>query len=116
MNNKFKPKKIFIEGYHYNDWYENAESPDKKESSDKEKSADLSDMPPLDCDVKVKEEKELMILTPSKLLTRLSKLLAQIKAGNNLCKFKNEIRKILSLLYQHIKVTEKVHDNLIYSL
>ena len=36
MNSKFKTKKLFIEGYNYNDWYENVESPDKEESSDKE--------------------------------------------------------------------------------
>ena len=35
MNDKFKTKKLFIEGYNYNDWYENVESPDKEESSDK---------------------------------------------------------------------------------
>ena len=33
----------------------------------------------------------LIILTPNKLLTRLSILLAQIKAGNNSYKLKNEI-------------------------
>ena len=86
---------------------------DKEELSDKEESVDLSDIPPLEGDEEVKEEKELIILTPNKLLTRLLKLLAQIKAGNNLCELKNEIRQILNLLYQHIKITEKVYNNLI---
>ena len=40
-------------------------------------------MPPLTGDEEAKEEKELKILTPNKLLTRLQILLAQIKAGNN---------------------------------
>ena len=40
-------------------------------------------MAPLEGDEKVKERKGLKILTPIKLLTRLSILLAQIKAGNN---------------------------------
>ena len=31
----------------------------------------------------LKEEKELKVLTPNKLLTRLPILLAEIKAGNN---------------------------------
>ena len=35
----------------------------------------------------------LNILTPNKLLTKLPILLAQIKAGNNLNKLKNEIRQ-----------------------
>ena len=89
MNNKFKPKQLFIEGSNYNHWYENVETPDKEESSDKEelpdkeKSVDLSDMLPLEGNEKVKEEKELIILTLNKLLTRLSKLLAKVKAGNN---------------------------------
>ena len=33
------------------------------------------------------------MLTPNKLLTRLPVLLAQIKAGHNLCKSKSEIRQ-----------------------
>ena len=64
----------------------------------------------------VKEEKGLKILTPNKLLTRLPILLAQIKAGNNSYKLKNEIRQILYLLYQHNKITKKVYNNLIKSL
>ena len=47
----------------------------------------------------VREGKGIKILTPSKLLTRLAILLAQIKAGNNSNKLKNEIRQILYLLY-----------------
>ena len=58
----------------------------------------------------------LKILTPNKLLTRLSILLAQIKEGNNSYKLKNEIRQALSLLYQHNKITKKVYNNLIKSL
>ena len=49
-------------------------------------------MPSLKGDVEeVKEEKGLKILNPNKLLTRLPILLAQIKAGNNSYKLKNEI-------------------------
>ena len=55
----------------------------------------------------VKEEKGLKILTQNKLLSRLSILLAQIKAGNNSNKLINEIRQILYLFFQH-KVTKKV--------
>ena len=62
---------------------------------------------------KVKERKRLKILTPNKLLTRLSILLAQIKVGNDSNKLKNEIRQILYLLCQDNKITKKVHNNLI---
>ena len=66
-------------------------------------------MPPLEGDdEEVKEGKTLKFLTPNKLLTRLPILLAQIKAGNNSYKLKNEIRQILYLLYQHYKITKKV--------
>ena len=58
----------------------------------------------------------LKFWTPNKLLTRLLILLAQIKAGNNSYRLKNEIRQILYLLYQHNKITEKVYNNLINSL
>ena len=51
---------------------------------DEEKVIDLSDIPPLESDEeKVKEGKGSKILVPNKLLTRLTVLLAQIKAGNN---------------------------------
>ena len=64
-------------------------------------------MPPLEGDEEeVQEEKGLKILTSNKLLTRLPILLAQIKAGNNSYKLKNEIRQILYLLYQHNKITK----------
>ena len=76
--------------------------------TDKEESIDLSDIPPLEGDeIEVKEGKGIKILTPNKLLSRLPVLLAQIKAGNNSYKLKNEIRQILYLLYQHNKITKK---------
>ena len=56
---------------------------------------------------------ELKILTPNKSLTKLPILLAQIKAGNNSFKLRNEIGQILCLLYQHNKITEIVYNNLI---
>ena len=81
------------------------------------KTVDLSDMPPLEGDQEeVKEETGLKVLTPNKLLTRRLLLLAPVKAGNNSKKLKNEIRKILYLLYQHNKITKKVYNNFIKSL
>ena len=57
-------------------------------------------MPRLAGDEKAKEGKRLKSLTPSKLLTRLAMLLAQIKARNNSYQLKNESRQILYLWYQ----------------
>ena len=62
-----------------------------------------------------KEGKRLKILTSNKLLTRLSIMLAQIKARNNSYKLK-KIIKILYLLHQHNKITKTVYNNLIKSL
>ena len=64
-----------------------------------------------------KQEKpqKIKILT-LKLLTRRPILLAQIKAGNNANKLKQEIRQTLYLLYQHNKVTKKLYNNLIKPL
>ena len=48
--------------------------------------------------------KGLKILTPNQMLNRLSIALAQLKAGNNSNKLKNEIRQLLYSLYRYIKV------------
>ena len=117
MDRKYKPKKLSLDVHNYDDWSENEEFTDKEESTDKEKSVDLSNMPPLEGDKKeVKEGKGLKILTPNKLLIRLTILLVQINARNNSYKLKNEIRQILYLLYQHNKITKKVYNNLVKSL
>ena len=45
----------------------------------------------------------LKILTPNQMLSRLSITLAQLKAGNNSEKLKNEIRQLLYSLYRSKK-------------
>ena len=109
MGNWYDPIYYFLDTCDHSVWFENEELVDKTpKKTDKEESVDFSDMPPLECDDEVKEEKALEILTPSKLLTRLPILLTQIKAGNNSHKLKNEIRKMLYLLYQHNKIIKKI--------
>ena len=71
-------------------------------------------MPPLEGNEK--EGNELKTLTHNKLLTRLPRLLAEMKAGNNSNKLKNEIRQKLHLLHQDNKITQKVYNILIKSL
>ena len=58
----------------------------------------------------------LKILTNKQMLNRLSKLLAQIQAGNNLKKLKNEIKQILYSLYRSKVLTKTVYNNLIKSI
>ena len=67
-------------------------------------------MPPLEGDEEVKEGTGLKVFPSKKLFTRLSILLAQIKAVKNSDKLKIEIREILYLLYQHNKITKKVNQ------
>ena len=63
-----------------------------------------------------KEGKGLKILTNKQMLNRLPILLAQIQAGNNLNKLKNEIRQILNSLYRSKVLSKTVYNNLIKSI
>ena len=58
----------------------------------------------------------LKILTDKQMLNRLPILLAQIQAGNNSIKLKNEIRQILYSLYRPKVLTKTVYNNLIKSI
>ena len=55
----------------------------------------------------------LKILTPNQMLSRLPISLAQLKAGNNSEKLKNEIRQLLYSLYCSKNMTKQVYINLI---
>ena len=50
------------------------------------------------------------------MLNRWPILLAQIQAGNNYKKLKNELRQILYLLYRSKALTETVYNKLIKSI
>ena len=58
----------------------------------------------------------LKILTNKQMLNRLPILLAQIQAGNNSNKLKNEARKILYSLYRSKVLTKTVYNNLIKAI
>ena len=55
----------------------------------------------------------LKILTPNQMLSKLPISLAQLKAGNNSEKRKNEIRQLLYSLYCSKNMTKQVYINLI---
>ena len=55
----------------------------------------------------------LKILTPNQMLSRLPITLAQLKAGNNSEKLKNEIRQLLYSLYHSKNMTKQVYNSLI---
>ena len=58
----------------------------------------------------------LKILTKKQMLSRLPILLAQIQAGNNSIKLKNEITQILYSLYRSKVLTKAVYNNLIKAI
>ena len=55
----------------------------------------------------------LKILTPNQMLSRLPITLAQLKAGNNSAKIKNENRQLLYSLYRSKKFTKQLYKSLI---
>ena len=55
----------------------------------------------------------LKILTLNQMLSRLQITLAQLKAGNNSEKLKNEIRQLLYSLYRSKKLTKQLYKSLI---
>ena len=58
----------------------------------------------------------LKTLTPQQILTCLSILLAQIKAGNNSRELKYEIRQLLYSLYWSKEISKTVYKNLIATI
>ena len=59
------------------------------------------------------EGQGIKILTPNQMLNRLPIALAQLNAGNNSNKVKNEIRQLLYSLYRSKNMTEQVYKSLI---
>ena len=55
----------------------------------------------------------LKILTPNQMLSRLPIYLAQLKAGNNSEKLKNEIVQLLYSLYRSKKLTRRLYKSLV---
>ena len=114
-HDKYKFDYLFLGRHNYNNCFdiqEDEESDDDKTlENDKEEIANLLCMPFLESDEEeVKEGKGIKILAPKKLLISLS--IAQIKAGNNLYKLKNESRQAVCLLYQYNKITKNFCNGL----
>ena len=59
------------------------------------------------------QKKGLKILTPNQMLSRLPISLAQLNAGNNSEKLKNEIRQLLYSLYRSKKLTKQLYKSLV---
>ena len=63
--------------------------------------------------IEQQEGQGIKILTPNQMLNRLPIALAQLQAGNNSNKLKNEIRQLLYSLYCSKNMTKQVYNNLI---
>ena len=79
---------------------------------------DTTDMLELESEESAAQRKEqkakgLKILTPNQTLSRLPISSAQLKAGNNSEKLKNEIREQLYSLYRSRKLTKQIYKSLI---
>ena len=71
-------------------------------------------MPKLEGDESAEQSRQgLKILTPDQMLSRLPITLAQLKAGNNSEKLKNETRQIFYSLYRSKKLTKQLYKNLV---
>ena len=107
INNAFK-KGIFL----YIDGFQVEKEPDEKSKLEFEE-IDTTNMPGLEKEESASERrnqqgKGFKILTLNQMLSRLPISLAQLKAGNNSEKLKNEIRQLLCSLYRSKKLTKQI--------
>ena len=82
---------------------------------------DIIDMPPLEIQESAAQRREhegkgLKILTPQQMLSRLPISLAQLKAGNNSQKLKNEARQLVYSLYRSKKLSKTVYKHLMNAI
>ena len=78
-------------------------------------------MPELESEESAAQRREqqgqgLKLLTPQQMLCRLPISLAQLKAGNNSQKLKNEIRQLLYSLYRSKKLSKTIYESLINAI
>ena len=62
------------------------------------------------------EGQGLKILTPEQMLSRLPTSLAQLKAGKNSQKLKNETRQLLQFLYYSKKQSKTIYKHLMNAI
>ena len=86
---------------------------DDEDYEDDEK-IDTTNMPDLESEESAEQRRN--ILTPQQMLTRLPISLAQLKAGNNSEKLKNEIRQLLSSLWRSKKLSKTIYKHLMNTI
>ena len=97
------------------------EDVDDEIDDETDEQRDTTDMPELESEEsaaqRIEHEGEVFkILTPEEMLSRLPIFLAQLKAGNNSQKRKNEIRQLLYSLYRSKKQSKTIYNSLINTI
>ena len=97
------------------------EEVDDEVDDETDEQPDTTYMPELESEesVALRREQEgqgLKILTPQQMHSRLPTLLAQLQAGNNSQKLKNEIRKLLHSLYRSKKLSKTIYNSLMNTI
>ena len=77
---------------------------------------DISDLETKESAAQRQQGQGLKILSPQQMITRLPILLAQLKAGNNSQKLKNEIRQFLYHLYRSKNLSKTIYNHLISTI
>ena len=93
--------------------------PTYDESDDKtgDEQLDTTDMSDLESEESAEHKRQgLKILTPQQMLSRLPISLAQLKAGNNSQKLKNEIRQLLYSLYRSKNLSKTIYKHLMNTI
>ena len=87
----------------------------KTKSDEKPNITDMSELESEESPAKRRNQQGqgLNILTRNQMLSRLPITLAQLKAGNNSQKLKNEIRQLLYSLYRSKKLTKQLYKSLV---
>ena len=90
---------------------------DKSDDKGDNKQLATADISNLESEVSAAQRRKqrgqgLKILTPEQMFIRLPISLAQLKAGNNSQKFKNEIRQLLYSLYTSKKLSKTIYKQL----
>ena len=109
----------YIDGFHVEKDTDEDTDEDTDQVTDEEiDTTDMSELESEESAVKRRNQqgKEVKILTSDQMLSRLPISLAQLKAGNNSEKLKNEIRQLLYSLYRSKDMTKQVYNNLIKPL
>ena len=90
----------------------------KSNNKKTDEQSNITNMPELESEESAEQKinrqgKGLKFLTPNQMLSRLPINLAQLKAGNNSEKLKNQIRQILYSLYRSKNLTKQMYKSLI---